>query len=250
MRRYWVPQEMRTGDLVHLTGDILHHIRDVCRLGMGSKFEVLLGDQKAYLVEIVNEGKAFSHARILEERSILGLPKPTIHLIMSIPRFPIFEAVVEKAVELGVEGVHLVYSDFSFVRKQEDAIERKWSRWQRIIQSATQQSGRGELMQLHEPVRLDQKLDIFNRSQGLHGLFAYEGDGVLGAQDAIAQTVAAKPEQIWVFVGSEGGFSINEVGQFQKSGMQPLTLGAQVLRVETACVALVSIIKYGLNQMR
>ena len=38
-----------------------------------------------------------------------------------------------------------------------------------------------------------------------------------------------------------------EVALFQDYGMQAMTMGEQVLRVETACVALVSSIKYELE---
>lgn len=80
------------------------------------------------------------------------------------------------------------------------------------------------------------------------GLFAYEGEGVLGAKDYLASP--QKPEEIWVVIGGEGGFSPTEIQEFKDLGLVPVTLGEQVLRVETACIALVSILKYRFDLMR
>jgi 16S rRNA (uracil1498-N3)-methyltransferase len=249
MRRYWLSKDQVSGDQVSIRGDELHHIRDVCRQHKGAKFEVIV-DGQALLVEIVSESKHESLARVLERRPVPELPKPHIHLVISIPRFPVFEAVVEKSVELGVSAVHPVVSDFSFIRQQSDVFEKKRARFEKIVVGATQQSGRGSLMPIEPVTDLETVLRTFNRGGVSAGLFAYEGQGVLSAQRAIAQMRERNPQDLWLFVGSEGGFSEREVEVFSSMGLKPVTLGAQVLRVETACVALVSVLKYGFDLMR
>lgn len=238
------------GELVDIEGDELHHIRDVCRMTLGSKFEVIIEGGTALLVEIIEEQKKKSIARVIESRKIPELPKPHLHLAVSIPRLPVFEAVLEKAVELGTHSIHPFFSDFSFIRKQEEVLEKKQERWHKIVQSATQQSGRGELMQITKAQPLETLLKSFNQSGSSAGLFAYEGEGLLSAPKAVEQLRLKQPNEVWMFVGSEGGFSDREVQLFQSFGLPPVTLGSQVLRVETACVALLSVIKYGLDQMK
>ncbi|MEL4395641.1 RsmE family RNA methyltransferase, partial [Shewanella algae] len=76
------------------------------------------------------------------------LQKPYIHLVLSIPRFATFESVLEKAVELGVHTVRPVVSDFSFIRETKELKSTRVERWQKIIRAGTQQSGRGELLEL------------------------------------------------------------------------------------------------------
>ncbi len=256
MRRYWIPKDAREGDEVRLSGDVLHHIRDVCRMHKGSKFEVITEGGEAHLVEIVSESKHESRAMILETRVIPQLPEPHIHLVMSVPRFPVFEAVVEKAVELGVKSIQPFYSEFSFIRTQSDVFDKKRHRFEKIVQSATQQSGRGELMPIEEPISLDELLAKFNRTERVGGLFAYEGAGVLSAREGIEALRSISGggsggvQSVWIFVGAEGGFSEREVELFKSHGLKPVTLGPQVLRVETACVTLVGIIKYGFDLMR
>jgi 16S rRNA (uracil1498-N3)-methyltransferase len=254
MRRYWVPKEALQNGEVRLEGDVLHHIRDVCRQRQGAKFEVIVEGGRALLVEIISESRHESLAKILEERQLPEPQKPHIHLALSIPRFPVFEAVLEKSVELGVCSIRPFFSDFSFIRKQEDVFEKKRARFEKIVIGATQQSGRGDLMPIETPVAFDDLLLNFrsatNQPHGAAGLFAYEGSGVLAASEAMTQLKEGGPGEIWVFVGSEGGFSDREVQGFQSIGLKTVTLGSQVLRVETACVALVSIIKYDFDLMR
>ena len=256
MRRYWVEKDALVADTVRLHGDVLHHIRDVCRMRLGSRFEVIVEGGAAHLVEIVSETKHESLAKVIETRAIAPLPEPHLHLAISVPRFPVFEAVVEKSVELGIKEIHPFFSDFSFIRKQEDVFDKKRPRFEKIVQGATQQSGRGDLMPIAEPVSLHDLLSTFNRREGAQGLFAYEGDSgsrpeTLGVREAMeGLRTGRKLREAWLFVGSEGGFSEKEVDLFRSFGHKPVTLGAQVLRVETACVALTSIIKYGLDLMR
>ncbi len=255
MRRYRIPNSMLENESeVRLTGEILHHIRDVCRMRIGSKFEVLSEDGRALLVEITAESRLDSIARVLSSRQIPALPTPYIHLALAVPRFPVFEAVLEKAVELGVKSIQPVYSEFSFIRRQDDVMKKKWPRFEKIILGATQQSGRGDLLKLEETRGLEDILRTFNQSGLVQGLFAYEGAGVFSASEGLQvmkkQAPDGVPKDISVFVGAEGGFSDREVAAFQAHGLQPVTLGGQVLRVETACVALISVIKYAFDLMR
>jgi 16S rRNA (uracil1498-N3)-methyltransferase len=52
------------------------------------------------------------------------------------------------------------------------------------------------------------------------------------------------PRELTVFVGAEGGFSPAELGLFEAQGFTPVTMGSLVLRVETACIAILSIIQF------
>ncbi len=263
MRRYWLDLNQgdavdspEVGGTVRLCGDTLHHVRDVCRQRIGDRFEVLI-DGCAYLIELQQESKRESLGRILEIREIEPLPFPRVKLALAIPRFPVFEAVLEKSVELGVEAVQPLFTEQSFIRTQGDTWHSKQARFQKIIKGATQQCGRGEQMELLEPVKLSTFLEALvadaNRGAQVWGLFAYEGSRDLPSRpirEALELLKARDPQAIWIFVGGEGGFSRNEVQSFAAVGMEPTTIGQQVLRVETACVALVSVLKYEWGLMR
>lgn len=230
-----------------ISGDEFHHICDVCRMGMGSRFEVITESGWALLVELVRVSKKDGEARVLERRQIPPIAKPHIHLAMSIPKIATFEAVIEKAVELGTFKVWPFFSDYSFVKSQKSVFTAKAPRFEKIVQGATQQTGRGDRMVIEKPLALTEILSAFSQSPQARGIFAYEGDG--GSPLGAALRAEAEPlENLWVFVGSEGGFSQQEVEIFKRTNLFPVSLGHQVLRVETACVTLLSIIKYHLGQ--
>lgn len=249
MRRYWIEQKNVFNDTVTFDGDLFHHIFDVCRQEKGSKFEVLFSG-KAYLVEATEVKKKTATALIIEERIVAVLPKPYLKLALCVSRFNVLEAVLEKAVEMGVHSVQLLSSDYSFIKSSEKISENKWDRWKKIIISATQQCGRGELMTLVEPIPLQNFVQQMDPNGSSLCLFGYEGDNVMTLQDYLRPQAAKSWEDAWVIVGAEGGFSLQEAQKLKEKGIQPVTIGDQILRVETACIALISVLKYELGLMR
>jgi len=248
LRRFYIDREMLHGEQLRLTGDLFHHVRDVCRFGVGDQFEVLAGDGQAHLIEIQSVTNKEIHGRQLSTRAVPALAKPHIVLALSVPKLPKVDWIIEKSVELGVAEIRPFVSEFSFLRKVSELSENRLQRWQKLVQGATQQSGRGELMKIGQPTTLTKLLEEFNRTEGIAGLFPYEGEAQVKLAEQLQELKQKNLDQIWVFVGSEGGFSPSEVALFAGAGLPPVSLGDQILRVETACLAVVSVIKYELGR--
>lgn len=247
MRRYWISKDCFTPKYVVIKGDDFHHIRDVCRQGKDSKFEVLNGDGLAYFVCVVDERKKEMVAEILETRDVKPLAQPFIHLVLCLPKISVLEDVIEKAVEMGVASLRIAFSDFSHLRGPHPTIQNKAERWNKIVKSATQQSGRGELMPLTEPTSLDKCLSAI---EGFPVLFLYEGESQLTIKENLQSLRDKSLNDIAVIIGGEGGFSQREVELFNEKGFGATTLGSQVLRVETAVIAAVSAVKYEFDLMK
>lgn len=244
MRRYWIEKKHFNGDQIRIDGDSFHHICEVCRQDTGSKFEILCEGQ-AYFVELISREKKSATAKILETRSAPQAKKPYIHLAVSVSKFQTMDTIVEKAVELGVYKIYPFVSEFSFIRdKKNERLTDKIERWERIVKAATSQTGRGDLMEIAPVFTLQELLKNMNQMPLSAGLFPYEGESEQTVSSAIKQMKTKPLENIWLFVGSEGGFSDQEVELFKENGLKSSTLGDQVLRVETACLSLVSILKY------
>jgi 16S rRNA (uracil1498-N3)-methyltransferase len=246
MRRYWHsdfdPQHLVIAD------DLFHHIYTVCRQDEKEHFELLIGSNKSLTVETIKKEKKKAFIKIIAEKIVPDLPKPHIILALSFPKLSTLENVIEKSVELGVKQIVPFISDFSFFKTTDCLSENKIERLNKIIVSATQQSGRGELLSLSPVLKLENALHEFNQKTNKMGLFAYEGASDTRIRDYLKEKLIEKNstsvEEFWVFVGSEGGFSSQEVSLFSKNGLKSVSLGNQVLRVETACISLVSILKY------
>lgn len=249
LRRFYVSPEEVTDTGVLIRGDLFHHIKEVCRFKSGDQFEVLPGQGEAWLVEVEAQTNHELSARVLSKRALPELAKPFVTIAVSVPKLPKVDWIVEKCVELGVYEIRPFVSDFSFLRSVKEVSLNRVQRWQKLIQGATQQSGRGDLMRLANATTLENLLQEFNRNPSTGGLFPYEGETRLGLRDAIAELKPKKLDHIWVFVGSEGGFSPREVDLFAAHGLNPVSMGEQILRVETACLALASVIKYELGTL-
>lgn len=249
-RRFFVEPDAISEAGVWIGGDLFHHIREVCRFKEGDRFEVLSGDNQAWLVEVDAVEKRQLHAKRISVRTLPELKKPFVTLALSVPKLPKVDWIVEKGVELGVFALRPFVSDYSFLRKASEITPNRVARWEKIAESATQQSGRGDLLKIHPAVTLDQLFQEFNRQESVMGLFPYEGESPVGLSSAISEIKRAGREHLWVFVGSEGGFSLREVEMFESQGMKPVSMGDQILRVETACLALVSILKYESGALR
>jgi 16S rRNA (uracil1498-N3)-methyltransferase len=244
MRRYWIPTQFFSSDQIQIEGPVFHHIFQVCRQKVASRFEVIHTDNhQCYLVEVTQVLKDQAWAKIISQRSLPIPKKPWIHLNLCLPKFAVVESVIEKCVELGVHQVQLLFSDFSFVADSAKVTPERLQRWNKIILSATQQSGRGDLMTLLPPVKLSQFLKSGFSEKDLV-IFAFESEAQLSLKEAFDLKTKESVESIHLFVGSEGGFSQTEVQLFSDCKIQPTTLGEQILRVETACVSLISILKY------
>mgnify|MGYP000911175040 CR=1 FL=1 len=254
MRRYWLDINLQIGEQLVIDKDLFHHIFDVCRVGKDQHFELLNSSGQGFLVHVDNVEKKRATVSVVEVRKIPELKYPHIHLFMSMPKFATLESVMEKAVEMGVHSIHPFYSEFSFVKSmQEKDLQHKQERWQKIIVSATQQSGRGELMKLSNPFAWKDFSQKINQLAIDQCLFFYEGDSALNAKQAIAQFKEKQKDKpiknIGLVIGSEGGFSTNEIKGLEGLGLSPVTLGSQVLRVETACLTGLSILKYEFDLM-
>jgi 16S rRNA (uracil1498-N3)-methyltransferase len=158
---------------------------------------------------------------------------------------------VEKSVELGVHRIQLFTSEHSFIRSPKDFSGNKLERLNKIILHATQQTGRGDLMNLELPKPWPQLLENFvNRRDKIRGLLAYESlDSSQSLKTKLANLELASQQEVWLFVGSEGGFSSTEVSKAQDKGLEIVSLGSQILRVETACVVFIGSLKYELGLM-
>ncbi len=247
MRQYWI--ENATAPQFSIDGEMFHHIFGVCRQSVGDQFEVIVGNGKSFLVEVIDKQKKQAAVKVISEKQIAPLPRPWLRLALCNPRPPILESVVEKCVELGVYEIQLLCSERSFFRQPKDFPANRIERLNKIIRSATQQSGRGECMKLAEPMQMTNWLEKMNPCEQAACLFLFEGDADLTIKKALREKNFSAADQVTLLVGGEGGFTENETDLLRKHGCAPVTMGQQVLRVETACLTGMSILKYELDLM-
>ena len=264
MRRYWIPElttelsnalsteKTKDSPLCTVSGDWFHHIFQVCRHQVGEQFEILgAHSEGAYWVQVLKIEKKKAQLQVLGLRNIVPLPTPPLILNLSVPKFPVLDSIVEKAVEIGVAEIRLFTSRYSHLKKVSESTQIKWERLDKIIISATQQSGRNEKMRLTPLVDFETSLKNGKLGSLLAPSFiAYEAWSEPKKCKSQMQSLSLNkqpPEAVLLWIGSEGGFHPQEFQLAIDHGLVPLHLGPQILRVETACLCALSALKYELE---
>ncbi len=220
----------------------------VLRLQPGAQIEVLDGEGNAYLVEIVNLSPRTGTGCVLERHAVESEPDVRLTLYQCSLKADKFEWVLQKGTELGVSRFVPVISRRSIVRPAA-ALLRKYERWRAIIREAAEQSGRGRLPGLTEPLDFAQ---VVETAAGCR-LLPYEGANANPPAPSLGETVreqyAAPRPSVNLLIGPEGGFDPTEVEQARRAGWTITTLGPRILRAETAALATVSVVMDRLGEL-
>jgi 16S rRNA (uracil1498-N3)-methyltransferase len=188
----------------------------------------------------------------LHRRLASSEPRTKISLYQGVLRNKNFELVLQKGTELGiVEFVPLIAE--RCVVSDLEAVEKKRSRWEWIIQEAAEQCRRGRKPVLRSAILFAKACDQARQSGGL-SLMPWEEEKGVSLCDALGNAPPGRgqkrsPFSINLFVGPEGGFTSSEVQVARSYGLVPLTLGPRILRAETAGIATSAAILYGLGDM-
>lgn len=192
--------------------------------GQGGEFygEIIAADARQVVVGI---GAFDADNRQSPLKTLLGI---------GISRGERFEWVLQKATELGVTEIFPLYTERTEVKLKGDREDKKHSRWQQVIISACEQSGRNLLPVLHPPQPLT---DYLNIDADIRLLLHHRSNQTL-------QTLAnLQPASAALLIGPEGGLSESEIHQAGEKGFQSLTLGSRILRTETAPLAVLSVLQ-------
>ena len=239
MRRFWIDRACLKDKEFSLKGPLYHHICQVCKIKKGEVFELLCEGVQKYRVTLIDLSSNQAQVKILETKKVPALKKPYLRLALSLPHLSKMDFLIEKSIELGVKSVHPFFSEFSFLKKSSKLSLQRERRWKNIIEHSLSQSGRTEPLLLHSP----QKLKDLHIPREDRAFMAYEGESQNTLSDLLQKTKT--PSSIWLFIGSEGGFSPEEAENFSRKENGFLcSLGEQILKVDTACLFGLSILKY------
>lgn len=213
---------------------ISHQLRNVLRLDQGSVITVLDGSGAAFptRIEALDAGRATGI--VLAKEPVLSEPGIELTLFQCALKRDRFEWVLQKGTELGVSRFVPVISTRTVVRPAARLLP-KYERWRAIIREAAEQSRRGRLPVLANPLLWDEAL---NQGSGLRLLVWEEADG----NSSNLGRAVTDAEEISLLLGPEGGIEMDEAAAATKRGWLPLSLGPRILRAETAAVAAATVV--------
>lgn len=230
-------------------GPIQKQLTSVLRAQPGDEITLLDGLGSASTARITALSKGHSVALILDKQSVQTEPKCALTLYQGTLKADKFEWVLQKGTELGVTHFVPIISKRSIVRPASKMLS-KYERWRKIVQEAAEQSGRGLLPTLGEPLEFDAMLGV---ATGLKLLpweeKSQERNVALGNVLHHNMDGTADGHAISLLIGSEGGFEEGEVDAARKQGWQVVSLGPRILRAETAALAAMTIVMDRLGEM-
>lgn len=210
--------------------DLLNQLLNVFRFKIGSAFIVFDGSGTEFLVEILEMSKKELVCRIKEEKSGIQRNKK-LTLVFSMIKKENMEKIIEMCTQIGVTNFIPIIS--------ERTVKTGWNfiRMEKILKEAVEQSGFTDLPVLsQEPMKLEKVLEKQKKEkENLDGLAVLDFHGVPLA--SLKHLISVDT----IFVGPEGGWSDKEVNLFKKYNVKSISLGQNVLRAETACIAVSSI---------
>jgi 16S rRNA (uracil1498-N3)-methyltransferase len=244
MHRFFVAPELvqHLDAEIPLPKELAHQLRDVLHLQVGEQVALLDNSGDEILARIANVSKSAVDVRLVERRAGKNESSVRIILCQGLLKSARFEWVLEKGTELGVSVFSPILCRRSLAGL-EDAGTSKMQRWQRIITEAAEQSGRARLPALL-PIRplMHALNDI---PPGALALMPWEEERALMLRDALKSSSSST---VIIFIGPEGGLTAEEVNQAQQHGAQVVSLGARILRAETAALAAVTSVMYELER--
>lgn len=230
LHRFYISERIsETEKTIHIQDrDLIHQWRKVFRYNVGSQVIVFDGSGIECRAVIAKVSPSEAELSVLETKEV---PAPTknIWLCLSVIKKDNFEFVVQKAVELGVTHIVPVLGERS--EKKKLNIERL----EKIVREATEQSGRGELMKIHELTTLPKLFES--------GILPQEKIFFHPEYPPVQQYISAQSAQYShaYFIGPEGGFSEEEIELFKQYNVAGFSLGPRILRAETAAIAVAAL---------
>ncbi|MGH9968034.1 MAG: 16S rRNA (uracil(1498)-N(3))-methyltransferase [Pyrinomonadaceae bacterium] len=235
-RRFYAPSEAFSDDCQSLTlqSDEARHLRDVLRLRPGDEVYVFDGAGKEFHCLIEDSRRDTARLKVLALVTPARPESPLqLTLAVALLKGEKFDLVVQKATELGVVRILPVATKLADIRLRDDSDARKRvTRWQRIALEAAKQSGRALVPEVAGPVSFSALVESVTSSEQRKIMFSErEGHSLSELKDSSDDRLT-----IIALVGSEGGWTDEEITLARENDWTLVTLGGRTLRAETAAI--------------
>jgi len=231
MPRFYVDFALSPDSVVELPDNVVRHL-NVLRVKNTEEIVLFNGNGKAYpaLPEVLEKRRA--SVRILREEATDNESPLNITLVQAVSAAERMDFTLQKSVELGVAEIRPVISERCVVRLSGERAEKRVARWQEIVVSACEQSGRNIVPKV---------LPLTTYAQALQQL-PQETTKLLMSLNRAQKLSDIRPQsgKVVFMVGPEGGWTEKEEQQAFDAGFQSVTLGKRVLRTETASLAAIA----------
>ncbi len=227
MRRFFGRKE---NDFIIIEDNEYDHLRKVLRMQEDDKVIACINDEYDYYCTISKLNKNNCLLKIDEIKICPALPRRNIVLFQMLPKKDYFDAILPKAIELGVSEIYFFTSEHTMIKNL------KRERVDNQVISACKQCERSKLVNVHDLIDFEKMLVLLRDFDVI--IFANEHEKT---NNFNIDWVSGK-EKIAVVIGNEGGFSEKESNKIIDIGGKSFSLGKRILRCDTATTAVLTLV--------
>ncbi|WP_129125321.1 16S rRNA (uracil(1498)-N(3))-methyltransferase [Geomonas oryzae] len=246
MRSFFLGDNAISDGEAVVTGELYRHMARVLRLKEGAEVELIDACGVRHCGTIAEVGAKALTVRIAANAApAVEEPALSITLYQGLPKGEKLDLILQKCTELGISEVVTFDGARSIVKFRGEKTAGKLARFEKIVQEAARQSGRGGAPRVAIGGTLK---EVLKESRQDVKLLLWEGED----ENTLRETLArhTEPKSVAIVVGPEGGLSPEEVKEALACGFTPVTLGKRILRTETAGLAMVSILQFHWGDIR
>ncbi len=232
--RLFVRGDLQPDQTLQLDEEQSRYVGRVLRLRVGDAIAVFNGEAGEFAATISGLGKTSAAITIGSAIESSTESPLRVHLVQGVSRGERMDLIVQKATELGVKRISPVLTEYGAVKLDQARSAKRREHWQKVAESACEQSGRIRPPLIDEPLTLKSWLGAKTREADV--------DLIL-RPDATTPMASLQPPKtkVCLLIGPEGGFSDIEYDDASVAGFTAVSLGPRVLRTETAAIAAVAI---------
>ena len=256
MPRFFCPAPLHTGDSLELPAGAARHVQ-VLRLQPGDSITLFnhgpgwaqgaaASPGGEFEASVTQMGRSHVQVQVGAHLAVEREAARAVHIAIAMPANDRMDWLVEKATELGVASIQPLMSERSVLRLSGERADKKTAHWQSVAVSACEQCGGNRVPLLHPVATLAHWL------RGLPGNTGGTGNAPGAARLLLSLREGSRPLRDWlgadaasaaIFLsGPEGGLSAAEEDAALACGFAPVSLGARVLRAETAALAALALL--------
>ena len=232
--RLFVRGDLRPDQALVLDDEQSRYVGRVLRLRVGDAITVFNGEAGEFAATISSLSKTSAVIAVGSAMETSTESPLKVHLVQGVSRGERMDLIVQKATELGVKRISPVLTENGVVKLDQTRAAKRREHWQKVAESACEQSGRTRPPLIDEPLTLKSWLGAKTREADV--------DLIL-RPDATTPMASLQPPKtkVCLLIGPEGGFSDIEYDDASVAGFTAVSLGPRVLRTETAAIAAVAV---------
>lgn len=245
MHRFFISMPIREG-IACFDQSEEKHITKVLRLKPGDQVLGVDGSGKEYLISLMGNKNNYLQGRVEEEHTVSREPGFKLTLVQGLVKTEKMDLIIQKAVELGVYEIIPLLARYSVVKLNEDKIDKRMEKWNRIVIEACKQSGRSIPPKIRTPETFKSMIVKYSNK---NTILLYEKEKDTSLKIALKELSKRDEafDSINLWIGPEGGFSEAEIELARSNNFIIAGLGPRILRSETAALVATAIVLYEFN---